>query len=660
MAITRFGEASNPADNSTNTTTPVVITPPGSMQAGDLCFVVVRNGTTTGTIAVSQAGGQTWSQQGSQQNQTTCRVAVFSCTFNGTWSASPSFSGRSGSYSLSAVMYVFRGDYGTGTTWAVDAAISQTTFSAPGSPYTVATSSITTVANGALVVAFWVCAAANTWGSLTGSTHTFTAMGTAQYRCTSSTAGSITGAWMIDVTAGATGTASQNESAGTAGVRGMISFAQSPTNYSLTVQSAAFTLTTDNVALVEHKTLVMNSSAFTLASSTPTLVQQYTLAVQNAAHALACSNVTLSPDAPDTLLVIQNAALAFAAVPDIGAYEYEIRLFQAHTLAVQDAAHTLASDNIALFQAHTLAVQNAALVLASSTPTLVQQHTIEVQNSAFTMASSTPTLIQQYTISVNAAALAHTSENISLATEGALSVSSATFYHTADNIALFQAHTLAVQNSALGLASANVTLLPDWILVVSPAAFALASANVALAQQHTLAIANAAIALASENIGLVVAGELAVNSVALSLAATNITLAQQHTLAANGAEIALAASTPTLARTFVLSVDNTACASASASVVLFQAHTLAMGAAALALESKNVILATPQMAVLEPSSAVFVVTAHRIMMLDLTEDVLHSVDMDPREYFQNADPRTYIRPSIERAYVRDVEPRMRP
>ena len=58
MSITYFGSASTPADNGTNTTNPTAVTPPGSMQAGDLVLMIAQSRDSTATLAISNAGGQ--------------------------------------------------------------------------------------------------------------------------------------------------------------------------------------------------------------------------------------------------------------------------------------------------------------------------------------------------------------------------------------------------------------------------------------------------------------------------------------------------------------------------------------------------------------------------------------------------------------------------
>lgn len=95
MAISFYGQKWVPAtDNATTplgSATPHAITPPASMTAGQvvLVFVTARNNTAP---AVSETGGQTWTSHTQNTNGTTIIGRLFSCVFNGTWSANPSFS----------------------------------------------------------------------------------------------------------------------------------------------------------------------------------------------------------------------------------------------------------------------------------------------------------------------------------------------------------------------------------------------------------------------------------------------------------------------------------------------------------------------------------------------------------------------------------------
>jgi hypothetical protein len=220
MSITYFGSASTPADNGTNTANPTVVTPPGSMQAGDLVLMIAQSRDSTATLAISNAGGQSWTSE-TQQNQTNCRIRLFWCRFNGTWSANPSVSfGNTNPHIV--VMHVFRPS-NTSSVWQVDVAQVSGNFAAPPAPRTVTIPGITTIMCGALVFAAWATADDNTWGSLTAGWST---PGSAQYRNTSGSDQSQTHAYRVMATAGASGNVSKNQATlgGDAGAYLIIAF----------------------------------------------------------------------------------------------------------------------------------------------------------------------------------------------------------------------------------------------------------------------------------------------------------------------------------------------------------------------------------------------------------------------------------------------------
>ena len=220
MSIAYFGSASTPADNGTNTADPTAVTPPGGMQAGDLVLMIAQQRGTGATLAISQAGGQSWTAQAAQ-SQTNCTIRLFWCRFNGTWSANPSVD-FSGTTCNSVVMHVFRPS-NTSSVWQVDVAQVSGTFAAPPAPRTVTITGITTITDGALVFAAWATADDNTWGTLTAGWST---PGSAQYRNTSGSDQSQTHAYKVMATAGASGNVSKNQATlgGDAGAYLIIAF----------------------------------------------------------------------------------------------------------------------------------------------------------------------------------------------------------------------------------------------------------------------------------------------------------------------------------------------------------------------------------------------------------------------------------------------------
>ena len=220
MRIDYFGSASTPADNGSNNANPTAVVPPGGMQAGDLVLMIAQARSSAGTLAISNAGGQSWTSE-TQQNQTNCRIRLFWCRFNGIWSANPSVSfGSAANHTV--VMHVFRPS-NTSSVWQVDVAQVSGNFAAPPVPRTVTIPGITTITDGALVFAAWASSDDNTWGSLTAGWST---PGSDQYRNTSSSDASQTHAYKVMATAGASGNVSKNQATlgGDAGARLIIAF----------------------------------------------------------------------------------------------------------------------------------------------------------------------------------------------------------------------------------------------------------------------------------------------------------------------------------------------------------------------------------------------------------------------------------------------------
>lgn len=203
--ITYFNSASTPADNGSSATNPTVVTPPANMKAGDLVIIAAAHGATTGTLAMSNTGGQTWNAM-TQRNSGARLNQVFWARFNGTWSANPSVNMVSAVNNI-AVMQVFRPGH-PDSTWELDIPETGGNFAA-ASP--VSLPGVTTQTDGALVYAVWMSADDNTWGTLTGG---WSVAGGAQYRNINGTPDqSVTAAYRVMATKGATGNVSKTQTA---------------------------------------------------------------------------------------------------------------------------------------------------------------------------------------------------------------------------------------------------------------------------------------------------------------------------------------------------------------------------------------------------------------------------------------------------------------
>lgn len=211
--ITYFGSGAKPSDN-TNfnaSATPCVVTPPASMLSGDLVYLIcdlmdVNSGK---PLSISQAGGQSWN---TAANKTVipCNYAAFWCQFNGTWSASPSvtYGGITESAGMQVAMVVFRSS--ALVAWSVDVADTSTPYSAPSTPYNCTLPSQTTISATTVTIASWIAGLTNEPAFALQTAGWTNPGGQTQWRNTSK--GSISVAYLINTSAGATGSVTNQES----------------------------------------------------------------------------------------------------------------------------------------------------------------------------------------------------------------------------------------------------------------------------------------------------------------------------------------------------------------------------------------------------------------------------------------------------------------
>lgn len=245
MAITYFGSASTPADNSTSTATQHTITPPASMTAGML-VTVYQQQRGTATFSIGVTGGQTWKPI-LRITGTNIAVAGWYCTFNGTWAASPRFDFSAGTCTTT-VMHVFQPS-STNHVFYQDLQPINGTFAAGSSPFTKTITGLTTLRASTVTIAAWFSADDNTWGTLSGAGWSKAGM-SAQYRNASGSQQSSTYAYYIQTSAGATGNVSQNQATngGDAGVTYMASFFETTEKIlgNPTIMNTDFSVTSGN------------------------------------------------------------------------------------------------------------------------------------------------------------------------------------------------------------------------------------------------------------------------------------------------------------------------------------------------------------------------------------------------------------------------------
>lgn len=220
-AISYISSTSNPADGNSLGTATVAITPVAGTTAGDLIILVANSRDTSATLAISQAGGQTWTAEtAASTTNTNATSRIFWARFNGTWSASPSVS-FSGNHTATTVsMHVFQPTLSSNT-WAIDVAQNNGSFTNTSSDVTIA--GITTQTSGALVFATWASSDNNQWSIQTSN---WSSAGSNQYANTDGSDSSQASLYKILPTAGATNNVTNRmTSAGTdAGVAAILAF----------------------------------------------------------------------------------------------------------------------------------------------------------------------------------------------------------------------------------------------------------------------------------------------------------------------------------------------------------------------------------------------------------------------------------------------------
>ena len=195
-APTFFGQANSGTEHSGGET--LTITPPASMVSGDL-VVVFSYQRGNAALTVTNAGGQTWTTETSFRDVATS-ISCHWATFNGTWSASPTFDSDLSANAFLSIMLVFRA---TGATWAVDVNETSSSYAAPGSPPDVTVPAVTTLTDNAIVLAAVASEDNDDWAVQTGG---WTAEPTAGQKSGNGVDGSMVTVYKIQTPAGSTGT----------------------------------------------------------------------------------------------------------------------------------------------------------------------------------------------------------------------------------------------------------------------------------------------------------------------------------------------------------------------------------------------------------------------------------------------------------------------
>jgi hypothetical protein len=190
------------------------------MTVGDLVLMIGAYRSSAGTLSLTEESNQNWTLF-AQHNTTNCRRLIGWCIFNGTWGGTNPTINMPGTSSNGIQLLVFR-PTSTSYKWKLDVTLTNSTYSAPSTPFTVTLNGIT-IASNSVAIAMWHSVDDNTWGSLSGSGWDKTSLAN-QYRISANFAST----YAYYIGSGATGNVSQNQATlgGDAGATSILSFTE--------------------------------------------------------------------------------------------------------------------------------------------------------------------------------------------------------------------------------------------------------------------------------------------------------------------------------------------------------------------------------------------------------------------------------------------------
>lgn len=596
-----IGTVVSPADNgAANEPVTTSLTPPVGMLDGDLVIIGGQlQVASAGQITQSGLGGQTWASIG-ETTGNDLAVALWRCRFNGTWSADPSiaFAAQSGTQPTTAFMHVFRPSFDKGA-WRVDQAFSGTTFAAPGSPFTVSRAGQTTTMPRSVTLAFMAVAAANTWATLSGANWENTSPNTTiQWRNTAGSDQSITFAHKIQNSAGATGTVTKNQSAGTAGITGIVTIAEgliiepgsgnlalsaSAPTVSITTSSPSISVPSGNVAL---STVAPERVAATLRDVPSGNVALTTSApdravVVNTVISPPSSNLALSTVAPErvvaTLRDVPSGNLALStSVPD-----------RVHAVTISVPSANLALSSVAPDRvgATLRDVPGGNLALSSVAPTIQRADTISPPSANLAISTvahervvnairdvpsgnlTLSTFAPDVSIAAGGIAISPPSANLALSSVAPERIEGSVREPASGNLVLTASVPDRVHAVTISIPSGNVVLSSVAPAIVQDAVKSVPSANLALSASAPVAQRDDTISVPSGNLSLTAsAPDVAANNarsisvatadLSLSTVAPTVVWTDNRSISVPSGNVALSASLVTVARAFTIPIPS--------------------------------------------------------------------------------------------------------
>lgn len=324
-AITYFGTSSTPTtDNGSQVfnTTAVAIAPPASMTTGmvAMIFATWHGCTSTQTLTIGVTGGQSWTSETNHAYDTPDNlcVRVFWARFNGTWAANPTVVPLTlGTYTGVTLRMVAFSPTTSTNTWAVDVAESAALFAAPGGSFDITIAGQTAVAASTVTVGMWHVHNVATFGTLSGGWTYPSAI--SQIRNPANNKDSMSLAYKIQTSSGATGSPSNRASSNTAGATTIITLKEvgASASWTTTPFVSARTSTTHTVSAQATASGTLYAVGCTKGSTAPTIAQVKAGQCTGSVAALAANSKSITT-AADTLVLTYASPLLVYDVYAVG------------------------------------------------------------------------------------------------------------------------------------------------------------------------------------------------------------------------------------------------------------------------------------------------------------------------------------------------------
>ncbi len=519
-----YGSASTPVDSAsaTGAADPTAVTPPSGMLSGDLVCMIGQQRVTGATLAISAAGGQTWTSE-TGIGITLQSVRLFWCIFNGTWSADPSVD-FSASTCNSVQMHVFR-PASTAYTWVVNQA--QVELDDATDPFTI-TGQTTTGASPTVTFAGWFSADDNTWGTLSGTD--WISIGTAQYRNTSGSDQSASYACKVQIAAAATGNVSKSQLTlgADASTTFIISFEANSAAKVLVAEAGSYSITGTATTLRRNLPLVADAGSYAITGTTATLRRNLPLVASAGSYSIAGTNASL--------LHRWKLAAGVGSYIITGA---DASLNKGQRLIAGAGSYDLTGTDASIFHNWKLAAAAGSYALTGTNATLTRNLPLIAGAGSYAVAGTDASLLHKWVLAAAAGSYAVTGTNASVLHGWKLAAGAGAYTITGTDASLTitaatNNKTLAADAGTYTISGTAASILHQWKLAAAAGSYALTGTNASLLHNWKLAAGAGAYNLTGTNASLLHGWKIVAGAGSYAITGAAATLSHQWRLSAGG------------------------------------------------------------------------------------------------------------------------------